>query len=156
MPSTDIAALRMPLFKVRRHCNYLRGMPKGRWPIFTVETVLKNDKFVKIKAGWGTPFTPFQKNPKSPLDLIWARRYCPALTCSHPVETSEQRTNRPGSSGCPLPPWDPLLPGVFLRALVRCEGSRTSARRHRRTYVRRSPGTVLCMSDHKASSANRA
>jgi hypothetical protein len=35
---------------VREHCNSIRTTPIGRWLIFAVETVLKNDNFVKIKA----------------------------------------------------------------------------------------------------------
>lgn len=53
-----------------------------------------------------------KKMNKKPLDLFEANVYCPALTCVMQVK----RANRPGSSGSPLPPWDPLLPGVFFRS----------------------------------------
>jgi hypothetical protein len=81
----------------------------------------QNYEFVKIIFRWDRPeFSRIpprcarqaesEKTSKSPLDLFRANVYCPALTCDVQVK----QTNRPGSSGSPLPPWDPLLPGVFF------------------------------------------
>src|SRR5579872_2147997 len=52
-----------------------------------------------------------KKSSKNPLTCFEQMSIVPP----HLAAAGVERANRPGSSGSPLPPWDPLLPGVFLQ-----------------------------------------